>query len=110
MKPDISKLESIEAEIAEYKRTKYQQAETLVAAIFKLGMHISAIKYSLKESKDIRVSGTITHIGEGSQWYFMRMMLDPECREHISQNNWAPDNEVWLAVSDPSEEIEILAE
>jgi len=108
MKPDISELETIKEEIAEGVRKQYQKAEAIVAAIFKLGMRISAIKYSLKESKHIRVTGTISHIGAGAEWYYMRMLLDPECRSMITQNNWAPENEVWLGISDSSEEIEIL--
>jgi thioredoxin reductase len=108
MKPDVSKLSAIYDALQTTKRQKEKEGEALVASLFKIGMHISAIKYSSKEGKDIRVSGVITHIGEGSQWYFMRMLLDLEWREYIKQNNWAPDNEVWLAASDPDEDIEVL--
>jgi hypothetical protein len=108
MKPDLRPLENIYKDIETYRRRKEKEAERLIKQIFKTGMRISCIKHSHTEGKDIRVTGIISHIGEGSEWYYARILLDPKWWDAIKQNNMAPEHEVWLALSDPNEKIEII--
>lgn len=108
MKPDLKPLAAIYKEIETYRKRKEKEAERIIKQIFKTGMRIACVKYSSKQGQDIRVTGLITHIGEGSQWYYARILLDPKWWDEIKQNDWAPEHEVWLALSDPNEKIEIL--
>ena len=108
MKPDLSNITTLYEDIDELIAIKRKGGEALVAEIFKLDMHLAVTKYSIKQSKSIRVTGIVTHIGTGSDWHYARILLDPEFRGELQQNNFAPENEVWIALADPCEDIVIL--
>jgi hypothetical protein len=107
-KPDLSKIFTLYDEIDELISLKRKGGENLVAEHFKLDMRIAVMKYSIRQSKTIRMTGKITHLGTGSDWHYARILVDPEFRNDIQKNQFAPENEVWIGIADPDEQIEIL--
>lgn len=108
MKPDLGNIIKMYEDIDELIAIKRKGGEALVAEVFKLDMRVAVKKYSIKQCQSIRVTGTIVHLGTGSDWHYARVLLDPEFHNEIQQNNFAPEHQVWVGLADPGEEIEIL--